>query len=100
MKTALKKQPALIESPLRSLLKGFTWRILATLTTIIIALAITGKIEAALKIGSIEFIAKLIIYYAHERAWARIPLGTVRQLLQEPVPVAVSESAASDTDSV
>ncbi len=95
----MKNDSTLTESPLRSLLKGFTWRILATLTTIIIALLITGKVEAALKIGSIEFFAKLIIYYAHERAWARIPLGTVRQLLPVTVPVTAQESSRPDGDS-
>ena len=39
------------ESHLRSLLKAFSWRIVATLTTGIIAYLITGQIEAALMIG-------------------------------------------------
>lgn len=70
------------ESPLRSALKGLTWRIIATTTTIVIALIVTGDIEPALKIGAVEFMAKIVVYYLHERAWARAPLGTVRTLLR------------------
>ena len=60
----------------RSLLKGITWRILATLTTILIAWLITDDVSAALQIGLIEVFAKIGIYYAHERAWAHIDLGS------------------------
>ena len=60
------------ESHTRSILKGITWRLVATLTTIVIAWFITGEIAAALQIGFIEVFAKVAIYYAHERAWARI----------------------------
>lgn len=70
------------ESPLRSALKGFTWRIIATTTTIVIALVVTGDIKPALKIGAVEFVAKFAVYYLHERAWARAPLGSVRRLLR------------------
>lgn len=66
----------LVESPLRSIMKGLTWRVLATITTILIALIITGEAETAMKIGSIEFVAKFLVYYFHERAWARVTLGT------------------------
>ena len=70
------------DSRLRSLIKGFTWRLLATATTIIIAYIITGKVGDALKIGGIEFFGKLIIYYLHERAWQAVPHGTIRKLFR------------------
>ena len=62
------------ESRLRSLLKAFSWRIVATLTTALIAYGITGEIDTALAIGGIEFFLKFAIYYAHERAWQRVPV--------------------------
>lgn len=68
------------ESHLRSILKAFSWRILATLTTAGIAFAVTGQIDTALLIGSVEFFMKLVIYYVHERAWQLIPRGTIRRL--------------------
>ena len=64
------------DSRIRSLLKGVTWRILATLTTVAIAWLITDDVSAALQIGFIEVFAKIAIYYAHERAWAQVPHGT------------------------
>jgi uncharacterized membrane protein len=58
----------------RSLVKGFTWRIIATTTTTVIAWLVTGQLEAAFRIGIFEFFTKLLIYYIHERIWTRIRL--------------------------
>ena len=69
------------ESPLRSVLKAVSWRVVATLTTMVIAYIVIGDVKDALKIGAVEVVAKMLIYYFHERAWAQIPLGTVRNLL-------------------
>ena len=71
------------DSHLRSLLKGFTWRIIATLTTIVISLMVTGEVGHALTIGGFEFVSKYVIYYLHERAWANIPLGTLRKAIHK-----------------
>lgn len=62
------------ESHLRSLLKGISWRVIATSDTILIVLFVTCltgncSIENALKIGAAEFLIKLFIYYFHERIW-------------------------------
>ena len=82
MENQAEEAPSVIkESRLRSILKAASWRVLATLTTIMIAYAITGKIDDAPKIGAVEVVAKMAIYYFHERAWARFPLGTVRKML-------------------
>jgi adenylylsulfate kinase len=62
------------ESHTRSIVKGLTWRILATSTTTIIAYFVTGHVDTAIQIGFFEFFAKLAIYYLHERAWTRIRL--------------------------
>ena len=70
---------AMRESRLRSVFKGLTWRFLATGTTILIALLITGDIKPALQIGAVEFVAKFVVYYLHERAWAQVPIGAVRK---------------------
>lgn len=65
------------DSHIRSLLKATSWRVLATLTTTLIALFITGEVGTALTIGGIEFVVKFLIYYLHERAWQLSPLGRV-----------------------
>ncbi len=71
----------LTESKTRSVIKAFTWRIIATLTTIIIAYYITGETGVALSIGAIEFFSKFIIYYIHERMWLLVPRGSIRKIL-------------------
>ena len=75
------------ESHLRSLLKATSWRVLATLTTTIIAYFITGEVETALTIGGIEFVLKFVIYYLHERAWQLVPRGGIRRLIDQSVPL-------------
>ena len=72
------------ESRLRSLLKGLSWRFVATLTTIAIAWIVTGAMDLALEIGAIEVIVKILIYYAHERAWQMAPRGAVRLWFRRP----------------
>ncbi len=69
------------ESHTRSILKTITWRIIATSTIIAIAYFTTGDIDVALKMGSIEFFVKMILYYFHERAWQTAPRGTIRKIL-------------------
>ena len=63
------------DSSKRSVVKTFTWRFLATFTTFIISWVITGNIYMGLGIASIEFWAKLVLYYYHERLWNRIQWG-------------------------
>ncbi len=79
-----KAENATRESHLRSLLKGLSWRVLATLTTVLVAYFVLRErenaVREALSIGAIEFFAKLGIYYAHERVWQRIPIGAVRKV--------------------
>lgn len=82
-KEIVKEEKVVKESHFRSVLKGFTWRIIATTTTVTIAYIITGEVENALKIGFIEFFGKLLIYYLHERAWQQIPRGVVRKILKK-----------------
>lgn len=68
------------ESRLRSLVKAVSYRIIGTVTTASVALVVTGDAATALAIGTVEPIAKIVIYYLHERAWQLAPRGTVRRL--------------------
>ena len=60
------------DTKIRSIVKTITFRILATLTTMLLVFIITKKLTLALTIGIIETIAKLILYYFHERIWENI----------------------------
>lgn len=68
------------DSHLRSVLKGISWRIIATTTTTTIAWLATGDVTTALTIGGFEFFIKLFVYYLHERAWLLVPEGGVRKI--------------------
>jgi uncharacterized membrane protein len=59
----------------RSFMKAASWRIFATLTTMIIVFLFTGKLNLTLSIGFFEVVSKLILYYAHERIWDKIIWG-------------------------
>jgi len=59
------------DSVRKSVMKTMSWRIVATTTTFVISWIVTGSVLAGGVIASIEFWAKLALYYVHERAWAR-----------------------------
>ncbi len=67
------------EKPYRSVVKTVSWRALGTLDTIVISYIITGSLGMAASIGSIELVTKMVLYYLHERAWNKIPLGRAKK---------------------
>ena len=72
-----------VESHLRSIIKGFTWRVIATTTIFIITYLTTGEVDTAVKVASIEFFIKIFLYYLHERAWLKVPRGTIRKITKK-----------------
>ena len=65
------------ESVLRSLLKSFSWRIIAvsdTILTVLLVTCVLGDcgVKNALTIGILEFLIKFTVYYIHERIWLSI----------------------------
>ena len=66
-----------MESTRRSFAKAVSWRVIATLITMLIAYLITGESTFALKIGGLDTVIKFAAYFAHERAWLRIPYGKI-----------------------
>ncbi len=57
------------ETHLRSMVKSISWRIVATVTTISIVYLFSGDAAFALSVGGVEIIAKLLIFFLHDRAW-------------------------------
>lgn len=53
----------------RHLFKTFSWRVIATFITFLIAWILTGNIDVAMGIGAIEVVLKMVAYYYHERFW-------------------------------
>ena len=72
------------DNPWRSLSKAISWRVLASGATFIISYLIfkqyTDKsdneiLQTASVITSVDVVAKLILYYLHERLWTNIKWG-------------------------
>jgi len=63
------------ETNQRSIIKGISWRILATTTTIIIVYVFFGELDLAIAAGMIETVLKVGLYWAHERVWLKVRWG-------------------------
>ena len=61
-----------LDTQKRTMVKTITWRITASITTFLIAWILTGDILVGVSIGSLEAIAKIFLYYFHERIWINI----------------------------
>ena len=56
--------------------KALSWRVTGSLDTMVISWFFTSNVSTAMAIGLTEVATKTVLYYLHERAWNRIPLGT------------------------
>lgn len=59
----------------RHIAKTFTWRMVGTLDTMILAWVISGDPMVGLKVGAAEIITKIVLYYLHERVWYNLDYG-------------------------
>jgi uncharacterized membrane protein len=59
----------------RHLVKTITWRLIGTADTILISWIITGDPIIGLKVGGVEMITKMILYYLHEKVWHMSKFG-------------------------
>ena len=64
-----------ISDELKHLYKTVSWRIVGTLSTLIIAWLVTGNPSMGFKISLVELITKMILYYLHEKLWFKIKYG-------------------------
>ena len=63
------------ETNIRSIVKGITWRVVATTTTMIIVYLFFGNIELAVATGLLETVAKVGLYWGHEKIWQKVRWG-------------------------
>ena len=68
-----------MEKPIRSIAKAISWRIVATLTTILLVFIYTGDLVISGSVGVLELVLKIIIYYVHERIWNLLGFGRVQK---------------------
>ena len=59
----------------RHIIKTFSWRFIGTIDTILFGWFLTGNPFTGLKIGGVETISKMILYFGHEKLWYRINFG-------------------------
>lgn len=64
-----------MESNARSITKALTYRFWQSLNTFLISLIVTGKIEMATAIVSLEVVVKIVVYFWHERIWSKVGWG-------------------------
>ena len=65
----------------RHLIKTFSWRFIGTLDKIVLGWLFTGSPTIGLKIGIIEVLSKMILYYAHEKLWYKLNFGLEKRTL-------------------
>ena len=66
------------DSHYRSFLKGISYRVLAILVSVIIVYFFTKSYTIAFSVVIIEIVAKVFLYYFHERIWEFISFGKKR----------------------
>jgi len=66
------------ETNIRSVVKGITWRVVASTTTMIIVYFFFGSIELAIATGLLETVAKVVFYWGHEKIWQKVRWGRKR----------------------
>ena len=63
----------------RHIAKAITWRIIASLTTFLLAMFFFGDDpnakEKATAVAVAESVLKMVLYYFHERAWIHMDFG-------------------------
>ena len=63
------------ETNVRSIVKGISWRVVATTTTILIVYFFFDRLDLAIAAGLIETVLKVGLYWAHERIWQKLRWG-------------------------
>lgn len=71
------------DSRKRHIAKTITWRIVGTIDTMALAWVISGNPLIGLKIGIVELITKMLLYYFHERMWYNSNYGLEERRTRE-----------------
>lgn len=65
------------ETHFRSVLKGITWRVIASTTTMAVVYFVTGDLTLVASVGIVDITAKVFFYYLHERTWGKVKWGVL-----------------------
>ncbi len=67
----------------RSIAKAISWRVIATLTTMSIVYILTRRIDWTIEVGIFDVLAKMLLYYLHERIWGKVNWGQISHPLEK-----------------
>ena len=67
-----------IKSNNRHIIKSFTWRFIGTIDTFLLGWFFSGNPFIGMKIGLVEVVSKLILYYLHEKLWYKFNFGLTK----------------------
>ena len=73
-----------METHLRSVVKGLSWRVFATIVTMVVVWVYTGKLSDAALVGFTDSFVKIILYWGHERVWQHITWGRILPTVSSP----------------
>ena len=58
----------------RHIAKTISWRFFGTIDTLILSWIISGDLSVGVKIGVLELVTKMFLYYFHEKIWFKSPI--------------------------
>jgi uncharacterized membrane protein len=67
-----------MDTQVRSIAKAISYRALGSLSTGLLVLFFSGDLKIAAGIGALDVVAKLGLYWLHERVWNHISFGRQR----------------------
>lgn len=73
-----------MDTHLRSVVKGISWRVLATLVTMSVVFFYSGELAAAAVVGFSDSLIKVALYWGHERVWQRLTWGRIFPTVTSP----------------
>ena len=59
----------------RTVFKTLSWRVFATVSTLILVYFFTRNIVISASVSLVDVVVKTVIYYLHERIWNNITFG-------------------------
>ncbi|MEX0940896.1 MAG: DUF2061 domain-containing protein [Candidatus Babeliales bacterium] len=63
------------EIQLRSVIKSISWRLLGTVTLLVLSYFFTQSFIMATKISIIDIVSNIVMYFLHERVWNQVNWG-------------------------
>ena len=68
-----------MESSSRSFAKAISYRLLGSATTALVFFLLTGQTSLSLGAGALDMVAKIGLYFLHERLWNYIGFGRTKR---------------------